>query len=213
MTIELNGSQFILLHQKALYKPDEQLLIIADVHLGKASHFRKAGIAIPAHAQMGDYEKLASLFDEVNPQKVYFLGDLFHSSFNRDWHYFCELIAKYTAIKFILIKGNHDLINKKLFKDICIEVVDTIEDEQFVYSHEPVEVEEGKLNITGHVHPGITLSGAGRQSVKIPVFYIKDNLMIVPAFGMLTGLYGMERTKQTKIYAILPGGDERIVAI
>ena len=32
------------------YKHDEKLLVIADIHLGKARHFRKEGISIPARA-------------------------------------------------------------------------------------------------------------------------------------------------------------------
>lgn len=93
MVININNFEFTLLFEKALYKPDEQLLIIADVHLGKAAHFRKGGISIPAQAQVADYENLKKLFHKVNPKKVYFLGDLFHSSYNNDWNYFCDLIA------------------------------------------------------------------------------------------------------------------------
>ena len=51
MRMELNGVQFDLLHEKALWKEDERLLVIADVHLGKVSHFRKHGISIPARSQ------------------------------------------------------------------------------------------------------------------------------------------------------------------
>ena len=210
MTVEINGCQFSLLHQKALYKPDESLLIIADIHLGKANHFRKSGIVIPALAQQGDYERLEKLFELINPEKVYFLGDLFHSTFNRDWHYFCELIAKFPSILFILVKGNHDLIDEKLFKEICIDVVDTIEDDSFIYSHAPMEVvSKEKINIAGHVHPGVTLSGIARQSIKLPCFYMREQLLILPAFGILTGLYSIEQSG-AKIYVVTEGEVKRI---
>lgn len=211
MTVEINGAEFILLTEKALYKPDEHLLIIADVHLGKASHFRKEGIAIPAEAQMGDYDNLRKLFNKILPQKVYFLGDLFHSTFNRDWHYFCDLISEYPDITFVLIKGNHDLINKKLFKDICIDVTDAIEDGPFIYTHDEIEdVPEGKINIIGHIHPGIVLSGMGRQSLKLPCFYLTSTHFILPAFGVLTGLYSMDRTADSKVYIVLPDAVTRL---
>jgi DNA ligase-associated metallophosphoesterase len=206
MTIVLNNFSFTLLSEKALYKDDERLLIVADVHLGKASHFRKEGISISPNAQMADYDNITHLFNKIMPVRVYFLGDLFHSAFNRDWHYFCDMIALFPAIKFTLIRGNHDLIHPSKFKELCIDVVDTIEDNKFIYSHEPLaEVPDGKINIVGHIHPGIVLSGAGRQSVKIPCFYITRNRVIVPAFGVLTGLYNMKKEQDTKIYAVLPG--------
>jgi len=211
MTIDINGAKFTLLPQKALYKPDEQLLIIADVHLGKASHFRKEGISIPADAQMSDYDNLANLFSEVKPSKVYFLGDLFHSTFNRDWHYFCDLIAQFPQIAFVLVRGNHDLIDKKRFSELCIEVADTLEDDRFIYSHAPLDnMPAGKMNIYGHIHPGITLSGMARQHVTLPCFYITGNEMVLPAFGILTGLYRMELTRQAQIYVVAPGGVKKL---
>ena len=211
MTVEINHFPFTLLPEKALYKNDERLLIIADVHLGKANHFRKEGISIPAHAQLADYTNLERLFMKTNPLKVYFLGDLFHSSFNRDWHYFCELIRQFPSIKFTLIKGNHDIINHTRFTEVCIDVVDTMEDGAFVYSHELLPmVNAGKINISGHIHPGIVLSGAGRQSVKLPCFYITDRTVLVPAFGILTGLYSMKKTENSSVYAVLPDGVQKI---
>jgi DNA ligase-associated metallophosphoesterase len=207
MRIEINGCAFTLLSQKALYKPGESLLIVADVHLGKANHFRKSGIPMPAIAQQDDYERLEKLFDQVKPEKVYFLGDLFHSTLNNDWRNFCELIAKFPSILFILVKGNHDLIDEGLFKDICIDVVDLIEDESFVYSHAPMEmVPEGKVNIVGHIHPGVVLSGLARQSIKLPCFYMCESLLILPAFGILTGLYSMEQSRDATIYVVTEGG-------
>ncbi len=211
MTIDINGTAFTLLPQKALYKPGERLLIIADVHLGKASHFRKEGISIPAHAQMGDYDNLARLFEEINPLKVYFLGDLFHSSFNRDWHFFCDLIAQFPKIEFVLVRGNHDLIDKKLFNELCIEVADTLEDDGFIYSHAPLDdIPAGKMNIYGHIHPGIMLSGRARQHVTLPCFYIVGSEMILPAFGVLTGLYRMELNRQAEVYVVTPGGVRKL---
>lgn len=212
MTIELRGIPFTLLPEKALYKQDERLLIIADVHLGKASHFRKEGISIPTQAQTADYLNLEKLFLKIQPDKVYFLGDLFHSTFNRDWHNFCDLIALFPHIQFTLVRGNHDLIDEALFRQICIAVTDTIEDDHFIYSHEPLtDVTNGKLNIVGHIHPGIVLSGAGRQSIKLPCFHISPSLMILPAFGVLTGLYSMPCNEQTTVYGILPGMVKKIM--
>lgn len=211
MTIDISGVAFTLLFQKALYKPDEELLIIADVHLGKASHFRKNGISIPSSAQQGDYDNLRSLFDLVKPKKVYFLGDLFHSSINDDWYNFCDLIEGYKHIQFTLVRGNHDLIKGSKFHDICVTVVDTIEDDLFIYSHEPLDnVAVGKVNVVGHIHPGVVLSGMGRQSVKLPCFYMQERLMILPAFGVLTGLYSMDHSKASHVYLVLSDSVRRL---
>lgn len=206
MNITINGQLFTLLPEKALYKPDERLLIIADIHLGKAGHFRKEGIPIPARAQMNDYDNLGRLIESVNPQKVYFLGDLFHSEYNNDWQYFCKLISCFKEVAFTLVEGNHDIIDRRKFEELCISVVGGIEDNDFVYTHDVVDdIAEGKVNITGHVHPGIVLWGRGRQSIKLPCFYRHRNTLILPAFGVLTGLYSMERSAGADVYVVLPG--------
>lgn len=207
LVTDINGHTFTLLRDKALYKHDERLLIIADVHLGKARHFRKEGIAIPAEVQQDDYTNLARIFQEIQPVKVYFLGDLFHSTFNRDWHYFTDLIALFPHIGFTLVKGNHDIIDDALFRDINITVEECIDDGLFVYTHEEVErVPRKKINIVGHIHPGVVLSGMARQAVKIPCFYQQGNTLTLPAFGVLTGLYAMERSAGAKVWGVLPDG-------
>jgi DNA ligase-associated metallophosphoesterase len=211
MTVDISGVAFTLLFQKALYKADEELLVIADVHLGKASHFRKNGISLPSLAQQGDYNNLRSLFDLVKPKKVYFLGDLFHSSLNDDWHNFCDLVAAYKHIQFTLVRGNHDLIKDHKFHDICVAVVDTIEDDLFIYSHEPLDsIAAGKVNVVGHIHPGVVLSGMGRQSVKLPCFYMQEQLMILPAFGGLTGLYSVDQSKARHVFLVLSDSVRRL---
>lgn len=211
MTINVNGRELLLLYEKALYLPGERLLVIADVHLGKAAHFRRGGVSISRSAQDQDFARLATLLDRVEPLKVYFLGDLFHSHINSDWHDFCELIKMFPSIRFTLVKGNHDIIDRKLFGELCIDVVDEIEDDVFLYTHEPMEdIPTGKLNIVGHIHPGYVLSGIARQSMKLPCFYMDDQQLILPAFGVLTGLYSMEKAAGAAIYLVLPDAVKRI---
>ena len=210
MQIALKGHAFTLLHEKALWKEDEAILIIADIHLGKASHFRKEGIPIPLQSQLSDYDNLRNLFNKTRAKKVYFLGDLFHSSFNKDWAHFEQLVCEFTGIAFTLIKGNHDIIDNELFSGLGVNVIDTyLEDRHFIYSHEPVSFTHEKLNIAGHIHPGISLSGIGRQSARLPCFYLSGNVFLLPAFGILTGLYSIPYSN-AEIYAVLQGEIRKI---
>jgi metallophosphoesterase superfamily enzyme len=47
MQIEIRDNHFDLLIQKAIFWQEKQTLLIGDLHLGKITHFRKEGIAIP----------------------------------------------------------------------------------------------------------------------------------------------------------------------
>lgn len=211
MNITIGTTSYTLLHQKALLQPDNGLLIIADVHLGKASHFRKEGISISANAQQADYGRLNELFHVIGPRRVLFLGDLFHSRINNDWMNFVALVALWPEIDFTLVRGNHDLIHDRQFEEVGVRVTDMVEDVDCIYTHEPMTVvPAGKTNIVGHIHPGVLLTGAAKQSVRLPCFYQTANRMILPAFGTLTGLQIMPVEKGATIYGVLPDSVRKI---
>lgn len=204
MQIELAGTQIILLPQKAIFLPVESILVLGDLHLGKAMHFRKAGIFMPAESASKDYITLHELMLRYKPQQVYFLGDLFHSDYNTEWKQFIKFIDSYPDIRFSLIKGNHDILDKELYKQSNIDVIKEFHLNQLVFSHDPLDtIDSDKINIAGHIHPGCLLRGLGRQHLRLPCFYFKDALLLLPAFGQLTGLQILE-DKGATVFAVLP---------
>ena len=194
-----------LLPEKVAFLPQHQMLVVADIHLGKASHFRKEGIMIPMPPACPDLKCLGELFDALNPTTVVFLGDLFHSSLNHEWGNLQDFLCAYPDIRFVLTKGNHDILPSSVMKDSCIEVVSELEvGGRLILSHEPLmEVQEEKLNIVGHIHPGILIKTKGRQSYRLPCFYHKGQCLILPAFGQLTGLHILKKAANTRIYPVL----------
>lgn len=205
MQIEIAGTTILLLPQKAMFLPEHSILIIADLHLGKAQHFRKSGIFMPAGSTAKDYLVLNALIKQYNPQQVWFLGDLFHSIHNSEWLQFEAFVLTYPNINFTLIKGNHDIIKEEYYDKLGIIVVPHVLPlDELLFSHEPIpHVEEGKINIAGHIHPGCVIHGKGRQSYRLPCFHFKGQNFLLPAFGYLTGLSVME-DKNATVFAVLP---------
>ena len=64
--IELFGEKLDLLPQKAIYYPQHKTLLAADLHLGKAGHFRNAGIAVPVTGK----EQIYVIADADGDEKV-----------------------------------------------------------------------------------------------------------------------------------------------
>tara|TARA_R110002020_G_scaffold398854_1_gene608763 strand:+ start:15 stop:656 length:642 start_codon:yes stop_codon:yes gene_type:complete len=199
-----------LLPQKAAYLPKYQLLIVADLHLGKASHFRKAGIMIPSPKISVDLERMNELIADYNPAKVVFLGDLFHSSFNNEWEEFRGFLQQYPDIQFILTKGNHDILPLSVVQDTSLTLVDEYEvGEKLLLTHDLKEpAEDGRLIISGHIHPGVLIKSKGRQSYRLPCFYYQNGNLILPAFGQLTGLHLLKKKAGAKVFPVF--GDEVI---
>ena len=198
--ISVKDEEFILHPSGAIYWEKRSKLMISDVHLGKITHFRKFGMAIPSQAIYKNFQLLQETIDYFNPQEVIFLGDLFHSSLNREWDLF-EIFIKANSISFILVMGNHDSISMVKYKNLGINIYEKLVYDAFLLTHFPEE-KEGYFNFSGHIHPAIKLKGMGKQSLKLPCFYKKKNQIILPAFGEFTGSYVMKKTSKVEVFAI-----------
>lgn len=184
-----------------LYWQERSTLIISDVHLGKISHFRKFGAAVPQKAVAQNFLVMTEVIELFKPKVIIFLGDLFHSSVNKEWQFFEEWISNLMA-KVILVSGNHDIISPVKYEDLGVLVTKELLLDGFLLTHHPEE-RENLFNFSGHVHPAIRLHGVGRQSVRLRCFFKTKNQMILPAFGEFTGNYTMEATPDCEAYALL----------
>nr|MBA3985526.1 metallophosphoesterase [Flavobacteriales bacterium] len=130
-TINIFENQFTLHAGGAVFWHEKEMLLIADVHFGKVTHFRKHGAAIPAQALLSNLEKLERVVTEFQPKTVCFLGDLFHSKLNSEWDIFATWVAS-SACDVVLINGNHDILPKYLFEDLGIAIFNSWETEDFI---------------------------------------------------------------------------------
>jgi uncharacterized protein len=201
MQIEIRNTTFELLPEKALWRNDTRQLVIADIHLGKATHFRKAGISFPDGAAKDDIVILKQLFEKLQPSTVILLGDLFHSVHNREWDLIEELFSCCPEIKFILVKGNHDIFKLPGKAIDNFTIVNTLEDEHFIYSHKPIAAD--KFVICGHIHPAISITDQLHHSIRLPCFYLSAEQLILPAFGKLTGLQTVKRKNLIDKYFVI----------
>lgn len=202
MRITLEGEQFLLLKERAAIWEDQKTLLIADLHIGKVSHFRKNGIPVPSMAETNNRWRLADILLTHKPKKVIFLGDLFHSKLNTSWADFVDFMDGFRDTNFILVKGNHDTLSDRTFEDAGLKVVDEYKVGPFLFSHDATETE--LYNIHGHIHPGVGLKGAGRQRLSLPCFYFGQDTGIFPSFGDFTGLHKIKPLKTDRIYVSTP---------
>lgn len=202
MQIEIRGNHFILLTQRAIFWEETQTLLIGDLHLGKITHFRKEGIAIPHNAAANNFQRLNELVQQTGATRIIFLGDLFHSEYNSEWETFREWRAVHHYIEMIIVMGNHDILPVSLLLECDLQVyVNDYEEDVFVFTHHPrVEFDTSKFVFAGHVHPVFTSYGRGRQSVRLPCFVIDKYQAILPSFGVFTGGYQMGQADDRKIY-------------
>ncbi|MGB3590589.1 MAG: ligase-associated DNA damage response endonuclease PdeM [Nonlabens sp.] len=192
----------------ACYWVEQDAVLLADVHLGKSAHFRRNGMAIPSTADDAEYDKLNSVIDTFNPSRLWFLGDLFHSYQNAEWHYF-EQWVNCQQIEVGLVMGNHDVISRERFHHLGMNTYDCLQMNTFFLTHHPEE-QEGYFNIAGHVHPSVKMRGKGYQKVKLACFFQSNHGIILPAFGDFTGTYNLTPKKGNRIYVCV---DDQVVRV
>jgi uncharacterized protein len=207
--IQLFDLRLQLLDEKALYLPNESALLVSDVHLGKAETFQGLGIPISSQINEENLERLRLLCAQTQPDKLFILGDLFHSKKSlvsevlSSWDSFLKEIEAQVC----LIIGNHD---RQLIAALppwpmnC--QADAVSLGPFLLSHEPELDHTAALNICGHIHPVVKLRSP-TDSLRLPCFFVERDhrRLILPSFGEFTGGYEVELVGNTCAYVACEG--------
>lgn len=202
-SINLAGEEVILLPDGAVHWPSRSALWLSDLHLGKAAHFRKHGVPIGSEPTLATLHRLRERIFERQPQSVWLLGDLFHSDINREWEPFAGLCDEFSELDWVLVQGNHDMIPDALLRESGIRQVGRMDEGPFTFTHDPADFEpEFGYHVCGHVHPGIRLTGAGRQRLRVRCFHMAERQAILPAYGAFTGMHVIHPTARDRVYAI-----------
>lgn len=169
----------------ALYWRSHQALLVADLHLEKASWFARLGQFLPPYDSHATLTALAVEAECTCARRLYCLGDSFHDEFG------CErlpasareLLTSLTSrFEWTWIVGNHD----PGFADHCGgRIEDEVELAGIILRHEAVR-DEQRPEISGHFHPKLRVHLRGRR-VSRRCFVTSPSKIIMPAFGSLTG--------------------------
>ncbi len=208
----INGLLLELHHSGACFIQKHQVLVISDLHIGKAGHFRNNGIAIPSIANKNNFWKMVEAIEWCNPKEIIFLGDLSHSRENAEWRDFVDFLDQYPHIKRTLLKGNHDILSDNAYAKAQIEVVHERVIEKCLWKHDfdDEDLKRDLYPITGHIHPAVLLTGGARQSMRLPCFYFGEKNGFIPAFGEFTGTALIKPKKGDRVWVL---ADKKVLQV
>jgi len=179
------GETFMASSAGTLFWQRQNALLVADLHLEKASWFARLGQLLPPYDSHATLSALAAEIEKTGAKRLYCLGDSFHDRFG------CErlspasraLLEQMTGrLDWTWIVGNHD----PGFADHCGgRIVEEEEIAGIVLRHEAV-AGDSRPEISGHFHPKLRLSLNGRR-ISRRCFVASAHKLILPAFGALTG--------------------------
>lgn len=202
----LLNNTFLLSADRCIFWEEEKILILSDLHLGKTGHFRKSGIAIPQAIFKEDMQRLVTQLQLFKPRKVIIIGDMFHSHSNKEHDFFLKWRQDFADIPIDLIKGNHDILKEDWYKMAGINVVKcelSVGDFVFVHDFNDCTITDSGYIFSGHIHPGITVRGAGKQSLHFPCFYFGKQIAVLPAFSKFTGTFTIEPKAGENVFALV----------
>lgn len=206
LRLRIAGENWTLHAERALYWPRQQALMVADVHFGKGSVLRRAGIVLPTGQTSADLARLDTLIAHYQPQRLFVLGDLVHGAAPPDAPW-VDLVSawrqRHAGIAMTLIAGNHDRHFDA--RELGFEVIpDRLQLDRVMLRHVPGVIDGGYV-LAGHVHPGVIVQDGWRRH-RLPAFRFGEHGGLLPAFGALTGLHETPPEVGERIVAVTPAG-------
>lgn len=180
------GQEWRLVDGRALFWPAEAALVVADLHLEKASHLAARGTMLPPYDSRETLSRLAGAIRATGARRVYALGDSFHDDHGparMEPHAGGMLAALTRALDFVWIAGNHD-------GDLAASGVGGTRAAEISLAgmalrHQALPGASGP-ELSGHFHPCHTVVARGRR-IRRHCAVLGGERLVLPAFGALTG--------------------------
>lgn len=208
----------LLLPGRAALLPASRTLLVADLHLGKAATFRRAGIPIPEGSSQGDLARLEALIRHHAIERVLILGDLLHAASGCTPDVVAEFRAfrdRVTGTSLVLVLGNHDVSARRLADELGLDACVSALDEpplRFVHIAAAATAEEDEAEkdeaqsagigivVAGHVHPRVKLRAPSGDRFADRCFHLDQRVLTLPAFGSFTGGHAVEITDSARVW-------------
>lgn len=178
------------------------MLIVADIHFGKAAAFRAQGVPVPRGTTTQNLNALDELIAAHGAAYIMFLGDFLHARAShadatlgvlRQWR---KLNASLTLT---VVRGNHDTQAGDPPADLNINMVNEPHElGGFSFCHHPHVHARGYV-LAGHLHPVYRLTVAG-DSVRLPCFVIGPSAGTLPSFGAFTGGFAITAQQHERVF-------------
>lgn len=163
------------------------VLLVSDLHWGKTTVFRTAGIPIPEDVLFEDLARLEKLIQQSGASRIIVLGDLIHSpkGLTKECSLLIEDWRRRNSLPIGVVLGNHDRSFRHVPTSWNISNLGEVAHEgPFIFRHEPIKSKEHHV-WAGHVHPMLRLAG-GHDQVRMPCFWLRQGMTLLPSFSLFT---------------------------
>jgi hypothetical protein len=185
----------------ALYWPEEQLLVVSDLHLEKGSSFARRGILLPPYDTASTLDRLAGALSRYAVRTVVALGDSFHDQdgparlATTDRAKLKELAQ---GRDWVWIAGNHDPGPADHLGGVFATSLSLW---PLSFRHEPTP-QAGPGEIAGHLHPVARVVWRSRALTR-RCFASDGARLVMPAFGAYAGGLNIRHAAFVEVFGAL----------
>lgn len=183
LSFTVHDAELIAEPDGSLWWPEQEALIIADLHLEKGTALARRGALLPPFDTRETLARLRAAILRRKPRVVISLGDAFHDRdgplrLASDDRALLQDLAR--SREWLWIAGNHE-------QDAVPfgEALDDLALGPLYFRHAPVP-NAAAGEVAGHFHPKAAIRVHGRKVVR-PCFATDGERLILPAFGAFTG--------------------------
>lgn len=208
--LEWGGQAWRLRADRTAYWVQQNTLVVADPHFGKAEHFRGSGIPVPTGTTRHNLERLDAAMQDTGAERLLVLGDFFHSRGGVTPTLIEQLAAwrqRWDGLAMVNVRGNHDRQAGDPPPEVGISCVAgpwrDARDQSVAFAHEPCQL-SNTATLCGHVHPAVMLEGLGKSRMRAACFHFTPRCATLPAFGAFTGMKVIRPRRGDRVFAVGP---------
>lgn len=176
----------------ALIMPEE-VMVIADLHLGCEAALESEGLSLPRVQTRKIEGYVRDLIDSVSPSKLIVAGDLKHN-FSRNLVQEWEDVSRFVcglseAVEVEVVKGNHDNFLGSILREFGVPLVGETSVGGVRIAHGHSGTPSGRPTVMGHIHPSVGLRDGPGPGVKDGCFLYSRllEMLVLPALSLVAG--------------------------
>lgn len=183
LAFKVQGAELTAEPDGSLWWPEKSALIVADLHLEKATSMARRGALLPPYDTRETLARLEAAIARRAPRLVLSLGDAFHDrkgSARLEQSDRAALERLASGREWLWIAGNHEqdaVPFGEALNDLALGPLR--------FRHAPLH-HAVPGEIAGHYHPKAAIRVHGRKVTR-PCFATDGSRLILPAFGAFTG--------------------------
>ncbi len=200
------GGRVRLMHERAVFLEHLNVIVAADLHLGKGETMRVHGVGVPRGELDATLARLGSAVRRSGASRVIVVGDLLHAGVGLTDSMITHVGSFLSGLgaRLQVVVGNHDRAIGRVAQAWGLEVLgETWSEGGFRFIHAPDEQQDA-FTWCGHLHPAVVLKRGG-DGAKLACFWLRRRHGVLPAMGRLTAGGAIRPSRGDGVYAVAGG--------